>query len=104
MAQDRPLYRQVSSEEVAEPSPNGKSKEYGEGHFISPSQDTQGLGPQTHRNRRSEDSRPSAAFGFGTDNAMEGKFMHQMTQLPLLSTRYTLWDPWHGRTLSRHMV
>ena len=80
MAQDRPLYRQVSSEDAAEPSPNGKSKDYGEGHFISPLRDTQGLGPQEHSNRRSDDSRPPAGFGFGTDNPMEGKFIYQMTQ------------------------
>ncbi len=82
MAQDRPLYRQVSSEEVSGPKPNGKSEAYGEGHFISPSRDTQGLGPQEHSNRRSDDSRPSASFGFGTENPMEGKFVYQMTQTP----------------------
>ena len=68
--------------EVSGPKPNGKSEAYGEGHFISPSRDTQGLGPQEHSNRRSDDSRPSASFGFGTENPMEGKFVYQMTQTP----------------------
>ena len=84
MAQDRPLYRQVSAEEVSGSTPNGKSEAYGEGHFISPSRDTQGLGPQEHRNRRSDDSTPSAGFGFGTDNPMEGKFIYQLTQTPTM--------------------
>ncbi len=80
MSQDRPLYRQVSSEEIPTPRPNNNSSQYGGGHFISPSQDTQGLGPQEHRSRRSNDSRPAAGFGFGTENPMEGKFILQMTQ------------------------
>ena len=101
MAQDRPLYRQVSSEEVAGPSTNGKSEAYGEGHFISPSRDTQGLGPQEHRNRRSEDSRSSAGFGFGTDNPMEGKSVYQMTQTPTDISGYLFGHPGKVESISQ---
>ena len=99
MAQDRPLYRQAS-EEFLRPTPNGKSEDYGEGHFISPSRDTQGLGPQEHSNRRSDDSRPSAGFGFGTDSPMEGKFIYQMTQTPPL---YSLADFFRRLGTAKHV-
>lgn len=80
MSQGSPPYRPVSSEEGVQPSPNGNSKEEYSGHFISPTQSTQGVGPQEHKSRRNTESRPAMGFGLGTENPMEGRCVHQMSQ------------------------
>ena len=81
MSQESPSYRPVSSEEGVQPSPNGNSKEGYSGHFISPTQSTQGLGPQEQRSRRSNESRPAMGLGLGTENPMEGRCDQQMSKM-----------------------